>query len=63
MMELSKNQENKDRLIDVPPGKYMLVDKNEFFRLRELKTGLLVENANAGTKYKVVLVENKLILL
>lgn len=63
MMELSKEHENRDRLIEVPPGKYMLVDKNEFFRLKELKTGLLVENADAGSTYKVVLVENKLILL
>tara|TARA_R100000008_G_scaffold81614_1_gene65038 strand:- start:724 stop:909 length:186 start_codon:yes stop_codon:yes gene_type:complete len=54
---------SEQQLIDIPPGKYMLADKNEFLRIRVAKTGLLVgEQSDDSPNYKLVLLDNKLIL-
>jgi|TARA_R110002074_G_scaffold8119_2_gene34030 hypothetical protein len=54
---------NEEKLIDVPPGKYMLVDKNEFLRVSSSTTGLLIgEQTSKSSNYKLVLLDNRLIL-
>ena len=38
-----------------------MADKNQFMKLEETKTGLLVDQI--GTSYKLVLIDDKLIIL
>ncbi len=52
---------NEQRLVVLQPGKYLMADKNQFMKLEETKTGLLVDQI--GTSYKLVLIDDKLIIL
>ena len=51
----------EQNLIELQPGKYLMAEKKEFLKLVEAKTGLLVEKI--GDSHKVVLVENKLVII
>ena len=61
---MSQEEANKD-LIIVPPGKYLLADKNEFIRIVDHTTGLLISNGNKDQNhsYKLVLLNDKVILI
>lgn len=56
----AKNLDSNEQLIKLQPGKYLLADKNEFIKLEETKTALLVEQI--GASYRLVLVDNKLVI-
>ena len=55
--------DNTKKLIDIPPGKYLLLEKNEFIRITDTKIGLLIsDKTTQNTNYSIVLLEDKLIL-
>ena len=61
-----KSQEEDKNLIVVPPGKYLLADKNEFVRLSASRTGLLISDLNEKKQksfYKLVLLDDRMILI
>ena len=61
---MNQERANKD-LIVVPPGKYLLADKNEFIRIVDHTTGLLISSGNKDqhSAYKLVLLNDKVILI
>ena len=59
--QAAQDTAKEQNLIELQPGKYLLATKNEFLKIAEVKTGLLVEKI--GDSHKVVLVDNKLVIL
>ncbi len=51
----------RDVLVEVPPGRYLMAEKTAYLRISEKQTGLLVHHI--GDSYKVVLVNDKLVIL
>ena len=64
---MSKTVENKmgsdpsEVLVKIPPGRYLMAEKTAFLTIEETQTGLLVHRV--GDTYKVVLVNDKLVIL
>ena len=52
---------SKEVLIEVPAGRYLMAEKTAFLRIEKPQTGLLVDEI--GENYKVVLVNDKLVIL
>ncbi len=50
-----------DVLVEVPAGRYLMAEKTAFLKIEEPQTGLLVDRI--GENYKVVLVNDKLVIL
>ena len=58
-----KNRDNglDDVLVEIPPGRYLMAEKTAYVKIEEKQTGLLVHHI--GDSYKVVLVNDKLVIL
>ena len=50
-----------DVLVEIPPGRYLMAEKTAYLKINEKLTGLLVHRI--GENYKVVLVNDKLVIL
>jgi len=59
--QANNNQESRDRLVQLPPGRYLMAEKTGFLKLEKSHTGLLVENI--GDSHRLVLVNDKLVIL
>ncbi len=59
-IDAKKSELNKG-LVKIPPGRYLMAEKNGFIKFDESQTGLLVKSI--GEKYRVVLVDDTLVIL
>ena len=67
ILEKSLNQKrsklSKEGLLTIPPGNYMMVDKNEIRRISLETLGLFVGNRIENDNHIIVLVDEQLILV
>ena len=59
--ESNHDNDSGDVLVEIPPGRYLMAEKTAFLKIEEPLTGLLVQRI--GENYKVVLVNDKLVIL
>lgn len=57
----SRDNDSAEVLVEIPPGRYLMAEKTAFLKIEEPLTGLLVHRI--GENYKVVLVNDKLVIL
>jgi hypothetical protein len=64
MIEMAKKDnvnDSGDVLVEIPPGRYLMAEKTAYLKIDEKLTGLLVDRI--GENYRVVLVNDKLVIL